>query len=94
MEHHNKMYVLREWLKCPHECITSTDMTYDHRFNLTPLPIGKTLEPVGKKYWPQIKPLVMGSSLPYQVFLSLPIVTEDDPVILQPAVEFYKISLI
>jgi tRNA(Ile)-lysidine synthase len=75
MEHKHKVYVLREWEKCPHECITSTEMTYDHRFHLTSLPIGKTLEPVGKKHWPQIKPLMKESSLPYQVFLSLPIVT-------------------
>jgi tRNA(Ile)-lysidine synthase len=75
MEHQHKVYVLREWEKCPNVCITSTEMTYDHRFNLTSLPIGKTLEPVGKKHWPQIKPLLKESLLPYQVFLSLPIVT-------------------
>lgn len=74
MEHHTKMYIVREWDKCPHERITFANMIYDHRFNLTSLAIGKTLEPVGKKYWPHIKPFVGESHLPYQVFLSLPII--------------------
>ncbi|QOL19780.1 tRNA lysidine(34) synthetase TilS [Candidatus Bodocaedibacter vickermanii] len=83
MEHHTKLYVVREWDKCPHERITCSNITYDHRFNLTSLPIGKILEPVGKKYWPQIKPLVSESPLPYQVFLSLPIIVDHDQVIWQ-----------
>ncbi len=87
MEHHNKVYVVREWDKCPHERITCSNITYDHRFNLTSLPIGQTLEPVGKKYWPQIKPLVKGSTLPYQVFLSLPIVIKNDHVIWQDCIK-------
>lgn len=83
MEYHEKVYVVREWDRCPHELITSANMMYDHRFNLEHLPIGKTLEPVGKKHWTQIKSLVNQSSLPYQVFLSLPIVAEHDQVIWQ-----------
>lgn len=83
MEHQNKLYILREWNKCPHERITSTQMTYDYRFTLDFLPIGKTLQPIGKKHWSQIKPWVTKLSFPYQVFLSLPIIAENEYVIWQ-----------
>lgn len=83
MAHQNKLYILREWSQCPHEEIPSSKMTYDHRFTFDSLPIGKTLEPIGKKYWPQIKSLVNESHLPYHVFLSLPIITENNLVIWQ-----------
>ena len=83
MQHQNLLYIVREWNKCPKMSITAPEMTYDHRFQLTDLPLGKTLEPVSKKYWPLMKSMVHPAPFPYQVFLSLPVIIEDDQIIWQ-----------
>ncbi len=70
----DRLYIVREWEKAPTIDITSLNMTYDCRFQLKNAPIGKTMCAVGKQYWPWIKPYVTQTHLPYQVFLSLPVV--------------------
>lgn len=83
MQHQNLLYIVREWNKCPKVSITAPDMTYDNRFKLTDLAIEKVLEPVSKKYWPLMKSMVHPTPFPYQVFLSLPVIIEDDKIIWQ-----------
>lgn len=77
MERQEKLYIVREWDKCPQLSITTENATYDNRFQLIDLPFGKTLEPVRKKYWPLIKSMIYPAPFPYQVFLSLPVIVED-----------------
>lgn len=83
MKQKQKLYIVREWDKCPKLPIDTESMTYDNRFQLNDLPFGKTLEPVGKKYWPLMKSMVCPAPFPYQVFLSLPVIVEDDQIIWQ-----------
>lgn len=81
MEYQKSLYIMREWDKCPTEVIPAPEHVYDHRFTLTGLPVGETFIPIGKEHWPKIKPIFRSSSLPYQVFLSLPIIIKEDKII-------------
>lgn len=80
MEHQENLYIVREWDRCPAELITSSNHSYDHRFKLNNLPIGETVLPIGKNHWPKVKPIFKSSTLPYEVFLSLPFILKNGQV--------------
>jgi tRNA(Ile)-lysidine synthase len=80
-EYNNKLYSVREWQECPTEMITHSNMVYDHRFTLTNLPLNEKIIPVGKEHWAKVKLYVKELHLPYQVFLSLPIVIKNNEVV-------------
>lgn len=82
-EHQNTLYIMREWSKCPKHLITEPNMTYDHRFMLTDLPVGKTLEPLSKTHWSLMKSMVHPAPFPHQVFLSLPVIVEHNQIVWQ-----------
>jgi len=81
IRHINTICLVREWDKCPQQDITSTQTLYDHRYVLKDLPVGEILQPISKKYWPLLKPIVTKKHLPYQVFLSLPLVLINKEVV-------------
>jgi len=81
MKYQENLYVMREWDKCPTDVISSASHIYDHRFSLTNLPCGETLTSIGKKHWPQVKSSFQSFCLPYQIFLSLPIILKNKKVI-------------
>jgi tRNA(Ile)-lysidine synthase len=81
MKYQENLYVMREWDKCPTDVISTASHIYDHRFSLTNLPCGETLTSIGKKHWPQVKSSFQSFYLPYQIFLSLPIILKNKKAI-------------
>lgn len=77
MYYKGQLIVVREWDKCPTETVISQPMTYDHRFKLSTLPIGVKIRPMGKELWSLFKHQFETPNIPYQAFLSLPIVEEN-----------------
>jgi hypothetical protein len=78
MQHKGKIIVVREWDKCPTETLTALPVIYDHRFKLTSAPIGVQIRAIRKELWPLFKHQFDTPDIPYQVFLSLPIVVENN----------------
>lgn len=74
----SRLYVVREWGKCPTVQVQTPLYLYDNRFTLTAPPLNTIIEPVSNAHWPQFKALIPKNSIPYEVFLSLPCsITQD-----------------
>ncbi|MCP5322521.1 MAG: tRNA lysidine(34) synthetase TilS [Candidatus Paracaedibacteraceae bacterium] len=82
MRFHKRIYVVREWDKCPESLSTKEDILYDHRFVLKDLPMHANIQPMRKKYWPFFKHQLDEPDIPYQVFLSFPICITKEELIL------------
>lgn len=77
MKYKDGLIIVREWGKCPSETIVSNHILYDHRFKLTSVPVGSRIRPINQELWPLFKYQFHTTEIPYQVFLSLPVISEN-----------------